>query len=486
MLTRRSVLKLSAAVGGGLALPAAYAANAATTSTAPTAAANPVLGPLFAVPMPVLPVLRPAPSAPDADFYQVTMRETDVELVPGTRTRVLTYNGAFPGPVIMAKVGRPITVRQINGLAHPTSVHLHGGHVPPTSDGHPMDAIAPGKSKTYFYPNAQPAATLWYHDHIHHMEAEHVYRGLAAPYLLRDSYEADLPLPKGQYDVTIMLRDADLRDDGSLVFTMDDFFNRNTILVNGRPWPFFQVAARKYRLRFINSSNMRVFELRLATGDPMTQIAGDQGLLSAPVEAPTVRLSPGERAEVVVDFAKYEVGTQIVLQNTFGFTPETAQVMRFDVAGKAEDPSSVPAAFRPLPKPPIASVSRDFKLHHDLSTMRSLINDQSFDPDRVDTTIKFGATEIWTVSNLDTPEHSGTPFGIPHSFHLHLARFRVLDRDGRPPAGGEAGLKDTVEIPPGSTVRLLATFNGFRGRYVYHCHLIDHSSMGMMATMEIR
>jgi FtsP/CotA-like multicopper oxidase with cupredoxin domain len=428
----------------------------------------------FSVQMPVPHTLRPLFRSEHTDFYVLDTKDGQEEILPGTRTAVTGYGGSYIGPTIRAKSGRRVVIRHRNLTAAPTAVHLHGGHVPANSDGHPLDVINPGACKTYEYPNRQPGATLWYHDHAHHMESEHVFRGMHAFYLLEGQDEDRLRLPSGDYDVPIMITDARFADDASLVYESDDFKFRNTILVNGRPQPYFKVAARKYRLRFANAANMRIFKLTLGSGEELTQIATDGGLLPAPVRIGSVDLAPAERVEVVIDFAKYPVGTQLVLTDALA-----GPIMRFDVTHGASDHSRVPSALRPLPPLPAATTTRQFSIGLDLATFQFVINGKTFDPSRVDLTIKRGTTEIWEVTNTDTR------FGIPHDFHLHLVQFRVLDRDGVPVPAGEAGLKDTVLIGPGQKVRLQATFTDFIGRYMYHCHMIDHSSTGMMGQMEI-
>jgi spore coat protein A len=429
----------------------------------------------FSVAMPVPPTLRPLFRSALTDFYLLDTKDGSEEILPGTRTPVLGYGGSFIGPTIRAKSGRRVVVRHRNRTTTPTAVHLHGGHVPANSDGHPLDVINPGECRTYEYPNRQVGATLWYHDHAHHLEAEHVYRGLHAFYLLEGSDEAGLGLPSGEFDVPVMLSDARFADDASLVFESDDFRYRNTILVNGRPQPYFPVAARKYRFRFANASNLRIFQLHLDSGAGFTQIATDGGLLPAPVPVTAVDLSPAERVEVVIDFSRYAAGTQLVLSDTLA-----GPILRFDVGDVgAPDRSRVPSVLRPLPSLPPATTTRQFAIGLDPATFQFVINGQTFDPNRVDITIKRGTTEIWEIKNTDTK------FGIPHDFHLHLVQFRVLDRDGVPPPAAEAGLKDTVLIGPGQTVRIQATFTDYTGRYMYHCHMIDHSSTGMMGQMEI-
>lgn len=488
MVTRRRILGTAlATTGAGLFTTTALTPLlTASGATAPAGGTAPTAGPRatpFTVPLPIPPVLAPTSTTGGTDTYRMTMRTAQVELLPGIKTQVLTYNGSFPGPTIKARSGRPVAVHHTNDLDMPASVHLHGASVPADSDGDPMATFDPGQSRTYTYPNKQPHASLWYHDHAHHMEAEHVYRGLSGAYLLTDDLEQSLPLPSGQYDIPIALRDARFDAQGQLVFVMDDIPGRTTLLANGRPQPYLEVAARKYRLRLLNSSNMRFFHLRLADGSAITQIASDGGLLPTPHTTDALWLSPGERADIVVDFGRYPVGTELVLQNTVGpGTPEEiGQVLRFDIVRTAADPSSVPDRLRTLPAPPATTARRAIELRMDedgSAGAKAYIDGKIYDPERIDISVRHGSSEIWTVTNANKE--------APHNFHIHLVQFRILERNGAAPDPSESGLKDTVRLLPGETVQLQTTFDTYRGTYVYHCHMLDHSAMGMMAQLRIR
>ncbi|MFI8785442.1 multicopper oxidase family protein [Streptomyces sp. NPDC055105] len=484
MLTRRHAIRLGLTTGAVGAVGAAGGLFQTLTSggsaNAATAAGAPAVTP-FAVPLPVPKVLAPYRRTSTADYYAVTMSRTSHQILPGTRTDVLTYNGTFPGPTIRARKGRTAVVQQINALDMPASVHLHGGSNPVEHDGGMTDTIAPGRSRTYVYANDQVGATLWTHDHAHHMESEHVYRGLSGLYLLGDKAEDALGLPSGRYEVPLILRDAQFDAAGRMVYTMDDAENRTTILVNGAPWPYMKVEARKYRFRMLNSCNLRIFILCLNDGSQVTQIGSDGGLLPAPAATPVLVLSPGERADFVVDFSKYAPGTQLTLQNMLGPGPTelVGQIMRFDVGEKSPDTSRVPDVLTTLPALPKPAVERSFELRMDEPGTgdKAYINGKTFDAGRIDTNIKWGDTEVWTVTNTSTT--------IPHNFHTHLVQFRILERDGQPVYPAEAGLKDTVLLFPGQTARLQLTFDTHKGVYPYHCHMIDHSAMGMMAQMKI-
>ena len=470
---------LSAAGAGGILLSAPPSSAAAANDIDPGSIAK------YALKMPLLPRLWPHAVSLTADYYAMTMKEDYAEILPGFRTKVTTFNGNFPGPVINAWSGRRVVLKQTNHLTVPTSIHLHGAHVPSDSDGRPMDLIpVDGGTKTYTYPNQQPHANLWFHDHAHHSESEQVYRGLTATYLLRDEHEARLGLPSGRYDVPISIRDGHFDDAGQLVYQMNDFLGRQVILANGKAWPYFEVAARKYRFRIYNTANTRFYVFALADNSPFTLIGGDGGLLAAPYETRSVPLSPGERADIVIDFSRYPVGTELELKNNYPLLPgssdDVTKVLQFRVTHTAPDESVVPATLRTLPELPTATVERPFDLHMDETAppAYAYINGKEFDDQRIDTTIQYGTTEIWTVTNSNQR--------VPHNFHIHLVQFRVLERNGAPVTEGlESAFKDTISLKPGETVKLQATFGGYRGIYVYHCHMFDHAAMGMMAQMQV-
>ncbi|WP_245966759.1 multicopper oxidase family protein [Sphaerisporangium album] len=428
----------------------------------------------FSVRMPIPPVAQPMMSAGGLDLYTIPIKPANADILPGVRTPVLTFGGSFIGPTIRARTGRAAKVVFVNQLDMAANVHLHGGHVAAADDGHPMDVIDPGRMRAYNYPNSQQGATLWYHDHSHHMEAEHVYRGLHGMYVIDDPAERHLRLPEGDYDVPILLRNAQFDDAGALVFGSP--FDRATILANGRPQPYFPVAARKYRFRLLSVASEYTFRLGLG-GVEMKQIGSDGGLLPAPLPLTELVLGTAQRADIVIDFSRFAIGTQIVMTDATSGTP----VLRFDVTSRASDNSRVPNTLRPLPPMPAATVERDVRLSFDFFSGApvGLVNGLAYDPNRSDFTVKRGSTEIWNVSNGDSA------FGIPHTFHMHLVQFRVLARNGGAPLPQDAGLKDTIELPPNSTARVQATFTDYLGRYAYHCHYLEHSTLGMMAQMEI-
>lgn len=462
-LSRRDFLRMAAVGGAALALPLGTgSAFAAAGSVKP-----------FRVPFKVPPVLKPTRRAGGRDYYVMPMCAARQEIIPGKRTTIWGFNGVFPGPTIKAKRGRPVVVRRINRLNAPATTHLHGGKVPAASDGHPTDLIRPGGRKDFFYPNDQEAATLWYHDHTHHRTSRHNYMGLNGLYIIEDPDEEDLNLPKGRYDVPLIIQDRRFRANGALRFHdhHDDVIG-NTILVNGRPVPFFKVANRKYRFRILNASNSRGYDLALDNGSPLVQIGTDQGLLGAPVPTASIELWPSERAEVVIDFSRFSVDTKLILQDRFTGEP----IMRFDVAREEDDPSSLPAVLRPVERLLPLGVEREFELSRDPDTDLWVINGKPFNPRRIDFEPRLGDTEVWTFRNLSQD---------PHPMHVHLVRFQVLQRGNLALSPNDLGWKDTVRVDPAANVRIVMRFEGYTGRYMMHCHNLAHEDHSMMSQMKV-
>jgi spore coat protein A, manganese oxidase len=285
--------------------------------------------PRFATALPIPPVLEPMRSDERAEYYKIETRESAARILPGRQTMIRGYNGIFPGPTIKALRGRATHVRFTNKLPTPVVTHLHGGHTPSDSDGWPTDVILPAgypvratsmqmdhtrdvgsmarpsSSKyehNYTYPNDRRATTLWYHDHAMGATGQNVYMGLAGFYLIEDEEERSLPLPRGHYDIPLMLCVRQFNDDGSFRYNPHGRAGAegDVILVNGAPWPALQVERRKYRFRILNASNATTFTLALSSALPFVQIATDGGLMARPVEVLGIPMAMAERVEVVI------------------------------------------------------------------------------------------------------------------------------------------------------------------------------------------
>jgi spore coat protein A len=541
--TCNEVTAVACGVAGGT-----YQGNASTCG----ATQCPVIPTPFADVMPIPPVAAPVSGSPGGPAtYDIAMREVQQtlhsELAP---TTLWAYGdgpsgGVFPGPTIEATSDQTVVVNWINDLrdtAAPgspkplrtdhilpvdgcphgaedsakTVVHLHGAHVPAEFDGHPEDTFLPGAQDTYTYPNQQHPSTLWYHDHALGQTRLNVYLGLAGMYVIRDAIENALDLPSGAYEVPLVIADRSFNTDGSLLYPagVQDVFFGDTMLVNGRVWPRFDVDQGKYRFRVLNASNSRHLTLEVCPGSQVSpcpspatfQLLGeDGGLLPAPVALTEVTLGPAERADIVVDFAPYTAGTQVFLVNSapapfpgspgVGVVPE---VMRFDVQSATGFINAVPGSLRAMETldEVDAIEHREFELLNSPSggctpTVWEIVSlDENGDPsgsgwlDIVEFP-ELGTTEVWKFINRS---------GMTHPMHMHLVFFQVLDRQNfdvvddevvpigspLPPAPEEAGWKDTVQVGPNEIVRVIARFEDYTGLFPYHCHILEHEDHEMM------
>ncbi|WP_458781300.1 multicopper oxidase family protein [Arthrobacter sp. D3-16] len=454
-------------------------------------------------------VLRPHQTTVDADgstrhHYRIQQKLSSANIVPGLSTPILGYNGTFPGPTIKVDQGERITLMMDNvlPLLHPqwgyrldTSTHLHGSASLPQFDGYANDLTGLGYCKDYEYPNFQPARTLWYHDHAVHNTSQSVYSGLAGHYHLHDNVERSL-LPQGKFDVPLTVSDAMFAANGSLAY--DDNTHSglwgDVILVNGAPWPVMKVQRRIYRFRILNASISRSYRFSLSTGDPVTMVATDGGLMPAAQQVTSWRHSGAERYEVLIDFSKYPAGKRVELRNLSNDNnvdyDNTGRVMAFDVTDEPVDTSGPAAKVMPTlltPSTPMSlTPSQSVKNRHmrvkrdnDIWTFGGMTWDEVVesgyrkvlaDPDLDD-------VEIWTIENS-----SGGWF---HPVHIHLVDFQILSRNGRAPFNYERGPKDVVYVGEGETVRLLMKFEHHRGRYMIHCHNLPHEDHDMMAQFSV-
>jgi spore coat protein A len=382
-----------------------------------------------------------------------------------------------------------------------TVTHLHGGKVPAKSDGYPEDWFVPGKSANYFYPNNQEAAHLWYHDHALGITRLNVFAGLFGNFFVRDSFEDGLNLPKGKYEIPLTIFDRSFDLDGQLYYPVSpdpetpwvpEVF-ADSILINGKLFPYLEVEPRKYRFRLLNAANGRFFHLSLSGGHEFNQIGADLGLFPAPVALKSFSIAPGERADLILDFSK-RAGERIVLTN------DANMVMQFRVSKTGlPDGSSLPASLRPITKTPesAALTTRILTLGEkdDFAsnpTMMLLNNAHWSMP--VTEQPELNSVEIWNLLNFTDDSHP---------IHLHMVRFQILDRrpfepeyyykGGRieyigpavPPAPNEAGWKDTVQAHSGMVTRIITRFEGYPGRYVWHCHILEHEDNEMMRPYEV-
>ena len=549
---RRDFLKLCVA-----SIPALAFANVVSADEKKSQA---VAQPAYRTPGSLEPYIDPLPipkrlmpHGTSKDQYRVRMLEfkqpMHSQLPP---TRLWGYEGQYPGPTIEALRGRSIVVQwenhlpaqhifeidpHIHGAMPPTPAvrtvpHLHGSRSRSESDGLPEKWFAAGSSARYDYPNSQPAATLWYHDHALGITRMNVYAGLSGFFLLRDDEERSMDLPSGDYEIPLLLQDRALDDQGQLVYspTHDDglklppgvwgpeFFG-DLPVVNGAIYPYLNVEPRPYRLRILNGCNSRFLNVSFNLAKSPTdipslitfhQIGTDGGFLPKPAALNKVLLGPAERADLIADFSGLE-GKIVTLSNNapapfpgweMATTTHAAlyEFMQFRVSlpisNKGKSFSMPPAiAFTQLDETK-AVATRDFVLSELMDDKgRSLglrINDKGYD-DPVTEHVKLGSIEKWRFIN--TTEDA-------HPMHLHLVQFQVLQRQGfnagafrngtlefmgapRPPQANEAGWKDTAVVNPRDVLTIIVRFEGYTGRYLFHCHMLEHEDNDMMRPFEV-
>ncbi|GHJ48255.1 multicopper oxidase [Catellatospora sp. TT07R-123] len=394
------------------------------------------------------------------------------------------FDGSYLGPTLRMARGEQVLVDVHDDLPEPTSVHWHGMRVPAAADGGPHQLIAPGSSWSASWRVDQPAATLWYHPHPHGATAQQVYRGLAGMIIVDDPATGSPALPHeyGVDDIPVIVQDKRFTADGRL-----DAANAplagigllgDTVAVNGVTGPFLPVVTRRVRLRLLNASNARTYDFGLTDGRRFALVGTDGGLLEAPVRLRRIMLSPGERAEIVVDL---DPGRTEVLRSfphplgagrlgdRFVGGDDTLDILQLRPAPVLRPGPDLPAVLAPLPllTRDRAARTREFHLDDDA------INGLPMDMDRVDARPIAGSTEIWRVVNDD---------GIPHNFHVHGVQFQVLTVAGAAPPPQLRGWKDTVFLPPGRPVELIMQFPRHPGPgvYMFHCHLLYHEDSGMM------
>ncbi|WP_078616278.1 multicopper oxidase family protein [Streptomyces albus] len=443
-------------------------------------------------------LLEPDRDARGVRTFELKARAGTSRLLPDKRTPTWGVNGSFLGPTLRARRGDRVAVTFDNRLPETTTLHWHGMHLPAPMDGGPHQAVPTGGRWRPRWRIDQPAATLWYHPHPHGATSDHVTRGVAGLFLLEDEHSeaSGLPNTYGVDDVPLIIQDRAFEDDGSFSLRGASFAESlagvgslgvlgDTILVNGTRDPHLPVSTRLVRLRILNGSNARVYDLGLTDGRAFHLVAQEAGLLSAPVRLRRLRLAPAERAEIVVPF---EPDERVVLRS---YPPDlgvdfpnrrldggedTFDLLQFRTAATLRETGEVPARLSGAPeavRAPRGARRRRFEL----SGVQ--INGSTMDMNRIDVVVPAGAVELWDVIGID---------GRPHSFHVHGTSFSVVSSGGRPVPERLRGLKDTVYLPPGETVRLAVPMPEHTDPttpYMYHCHMLWHEDQGMMGQFTV-
>lgn len=498
-LTRRQALMLSASATAGLV----GASLPRWANGAPSARQT----------LPIPQLIEPRGSEP----VTLTLQKAQHQFNAGPAVPTRGISASYLGPVVRVRSGDTVPFRVENRLDEETTLHWHGLLVPSQVDGGPHNTIKPGAVWSPEITIKQPACTAWYHPHPHGNTARQVYSGLAGMMIVSDGADRarGLPADYGVDDLPIVLQDKRFGRNGELVYEpgmMDIMhgFQGDTLLVNGAIAPEAGVPAGIVRLRLLNAANARVFDLRFSDRRPFFVIAGDGGLLGKLVEVRRLLVAPGERYEVLVDFADRR-SVDLVTAPDAGHGPgmmmmgpprrpagATELLMRFKPAPALKAlVASLPRQLATLAEPDVKSAvaRRTFELNsmgmgmmgmgmmsrpgggHDARHMMG-INGRSFAMGRVDVTAKLGTTEVWEISAGGMP--------MAHPFHVHGASFRILSKNGAGPAAYEAGWKDVVLVEDHAEI-LVRFENPAQSKmpFMYHCHILEHEDHGMMGQFSV-
>lgn len=448
------------------------------------------------------------PDTISGPFIPLEIRHDHMHYFTGAQTETMGINGPILAPTIILSKGQQVTMEVTNLLTDSTTIHWHGLHVSSEDDGGPHTPIPPFSVWAPTFEVMDKASTYWYHPHLHHMTNMHVQMGVAGMIIVRDQEEALLNLPRiyGVDDIPVIIQTKgfDINNQIIVETALD-----TTVFVNGTINPIVQLPAQIVRLRLLNGSSERVYNLGLSNGNSFSLIGTDGGLLNAPVALNRLRLAPGERAEILVDllglngqFIKLmsfasELPNAIYGATQPGMGPGQTipnyslnplngsdfQILEIQVIPQTINPIiSIPSGLV-VDNPWMESNSNAAKtltfspqiMGPNAISGPFLINNTTFDMDVINYSIPLNNIEIWTLQN-NTP--------IAHPFHLHNVPFYILDINGIAPPAELSGRKDVVLVPGGQgTVRFITKFEDFANDsipYMYHCHMLTHEDGGMM------
>ncbi|OQK17948.1 bilirubin oxidase [Methyloprofundus sedimenti] len=462
------------------------------------------------------------------------------EVLKGDKTAITNDKESYLAPTIRLHKGQKVRIYLKNELPSATILHWHGLHVPAKMDGNPMYAIDNGETFVYEFEILNRAGTYWYHAHTHNLTAKHVYSGLAGFFIVSDDEEQALKLPRGEFDVPLVIQDRNfdqqnqLKYDGGMMQRMHGFLGEQ-ILVNGRPEFKLPVETRAYRMRLLNGSNSRIYKLAWDDGTPIKVIATDGGLLERAETLPYLTLAPAERREIWVDFSGKEIGTELTLRSLEfssggmgmmggmgggmrggrgggmmggmgggqSHAGEEFTVLKVRVTKKSSSNDVLPKRLSKIPALSVADAENPHSPRRITLSMRhmsALLNGRSYKMNdiRQDEVVPVNTVQLM---EFDNGFHGMGGMGMmgmsmPHPMHLHGEQFQVLKREVRSKSGKgytsvsegflDKGWKDTVLVMPGEKVTILKPFNDYTGLFMYHCHNLEHEDMGMMRDLLVK
>ncbi len=445
----------------------------------------------------------PIPDTLSGNNFNLRMHKDSVQWFQGKITQTLSFNEyKYLGPTLILYKGDEVNISVKNEIGDTTTVHWHGLHVPAIWNGGPHSPILDGDTWKPNFTVLDNASTYWYHPHFDKKTALQAIKGAAGLIIVRDKEEAALALPRtyGVDDIPLVVQCKQLDADNQ---AMPRGMQDSTLMVNGAINAYVNLPAQVIRFRLLNASGERSFNFGFSQNKSFYVIGNDGGLLKKPAATTRVRLSPGERAEVLIDLSgmntqslylmsyasELNVGVQggPTMPMPPGSPPMDSPLNGIDfnilkiqvVEQNANAITSIPNSLVTLLpyEEKNASITRLINITaKDSLTMDGpfYFNDSTFDMMRIDYTIPLNSTEIWSITNKSM---------VAHPFHTHDVQFYILDRDGNPTPERERGRKDVVLVEPNETVRIIMKFEDHADTivpYMYHCHVLMHEDDGMM------
>ena len=447
------------------------------------------------------------PETMSGNEFNLSLQNGTTQLFDGDATETMGANGGNLGPTLIFEQGEFVNINVTNNIGEETTIHWHGMHISPENDGGPHSVIMPGETWNPNFTVMDKACTMWYHPHLHEKTNEHVTKGITGFIIIRDDDEAALDLPRtyGVDDFPLNLQTKQFDASNQIVIGEH---GDNVPMVNSTIDAFVEFPAQVVRLRVLNGSSMRVFNLGFSNNSTFYQIGSDGGLLSEPISMDRLLLAPAERAELLVDLSDM-TGESIELKSYGSTLPQSAYgiaglstmqgvapsgynsnelngndfiLLDINVGAQTDNPIlTIPSLL--VDVTPIdeseATLTRNLQITAPNMMQNSItgpfvFDGQSFDMNVINQTVQLGDTEIWEIFNMSM---------VAHPFHIHDVQFYILDRNGVIPPENERGRKDVVLVKNMETVRFIAKFEDHADDevpYMYHCHMLQHEDEGLM------
>lgn len=458
------------------------------------------------------------PTTLTGTVFNLNVQNGITQFYPGINTNTYGINGSLLGPTLIINKGDLVTLNVTNNLTgngNSTTMHWHGLHVPAMDDGGPHQVIMQGTTWSPKFKMLNNAGTFWYHPHGLGKTDLHVVKGLAGMIIVKDSAESLLNLPRtygiDDFPIVIQTKAFDLLNQVAIASNMD-----TALFVNGTYNPYLNVPSQVVRFRVLNGSSSRSYNLGLSNNQNFYQIATDGGLLDSTLMLTRLVLSPGERAEILVDFTG-KINEKIHLKSFASELPigiygadsvgdldnilhdyddnilngSDFNILQFNVTNANSKPITT-IINNLVPYKPFKIVDATKFRTFVFDTFRLLpidapnrtdgpfgINNATFDIDVVNETIHLNTTEVWTLKNKTL---------LAHPFHIHDIQFNVIEKNGKAPIPSERGWKDVILVMPNDSLKFITKFETFADKitpYMYHCHILHHEDDGMMGSFVV-